>query len=578
MDLKHRAQPTLSICMAGRDDDYMLDFRYRLETTLNSYAHALQSLNREAEAEIVVTDWGSETPLCKTLELSEPARKIARFVYVPQEIIRKTQGGEVFYHVPRACNVGMRRARGKYVFVTNTDQLVPTSALESLLRLLNGEIQIPVDILEIIMLVPRVQVPWQFVERKPTLVEWEQFMFMNEYALLHQPHPPESNWFGSTSGFVFSAAINRELHGFDEMQAGWGWGDIEFGFRAIQERLFVHLSNLGISAFHMGHPPSGRRHGIVPTNSLTWDAAGKRNADNWGLGEYPLEVAHSLASGFGGNVHSAGALNSTEVATRTLQEMRSQKTFAHTAEVLSKLSVENGIDSVSKHSTLHFLSWYSLFRYPRTYLEIGEQRGESSVIVTSACPTVQICIARQMQGEIPGAQLTTLLHSLVSLGHKGYVHLLNCDIDDVLVKLTRLTPVFSKFDLVYTNLENVSSREIERIIRLLTVVSPDGALVFRCGTKSDFQAKWAELKAKVQDSCVEMYRAGAEPVGMLLKREGMAKEAGHRALQEYSADFDLQEISVAAQTRKKRTTLFRAALKGVWNAMEWFHDRIREMS
>lgn len=117
--------------MAGRDDDYMLDFKFRLETTLNFYGRSIEALEKVEQAEVLVTDWGSSTPLSQSLSLTEAAKRITSFVYVPQEIILRTQDGKDFYHIARACNVGLRRARGRYLYLTNTDQIMSSASLGS---------------------------------------------------------------------------------------------------------------------------------------------------------------------------------------------------------------------------------------------------------------------------------------------------------------------------------------------------------------------------------------------------------------------------------------------------------------
>src|SRR5690349_14547073 len=48
----------LSFCMAGRDDDYTADFKYRLATTLEYLAASLRESNHWGKVEAVVVDWG----------------------------------------------------------------------------------------------------------------------------------------------------------------------------------------------------------------------------------------------------------------------------------------------------------------------------------------------------------------------------------------------------------------------------------------------------------------------------------------------------------------------------------------
>ena len=67
----------LSFCIFGRDDDYMLDFRYRITTTINYIARNIKNLGQQGEVEILVTDWGSHAPMAHTLKLHRRLTKYA---------------------------------------------------------------------------------------------------------------------------------------------------------------------------------------------------------------------------------------------------------------------------------------------------------------------------------------------------------------------------------------------------------------------------------------------------------------------------------------------------------------------
>ena len=95
----------------------------------------------------------------------------------------ESQKGSDSFHTARAMNTAIRWSRGQYVLVSNPDQLVTRAGLDALLRMLREDIAIPADMTSSLMLVPRVQVPWQFVQRQPDLQEWERYLFYNEFAL-----------------------------------------------------------------------------------------------------------------------------------------------------------------------------------------------------------------------------------------------------------------------------------------------------------------------------------------------------------------------------------------------------------
>ena len=79
-------QPLISFCLSGRNDSYGGDFLWRLKTSLNLLASNLALLDRPRAAEVVITDWGSKTPIHTVLELGDAARAITRFIVVPPDL------------------------------------------------------------------------------------------------------------------------------------------------------------------------------------------------------------------------------------------------------------------------------------------------------------------------------------------------------------------------------------------------------------------------------------------------------------------------------------------------------------
>ncbi|MEI7590939.1 MAG: hypothetical protein WCJ49_06485, partial [Deltaproteobacteria bacterium] len=257
-NVQNRPSILLSICMLGRDDDYMLDFRYRITTTINHLARSIKNLKQQDKVEILVTDWGSQVPMAQTLELSPEAAEVCRFIYVPPEVIRSTQEGKDDFHVSCASNVAIRRANGKYIILYSADTLIMESSLAQMLRLLKGKIHLPVSLEQTYFMIPRFHVPWQFLERRPNLEEWDHYLL-----LLAKNTPLEpTKWFsllGDAGALLMSRFLWTELRGVDERHSGWGWTDVDLGMRVSQNYPWLSLSALGVILYHMEHPRSGRR-------------------------------------------------------------------------------------------------------------------------------------------------------------------------------------------------------------------------------------------------------------------------------------------------------------------------------
>lgn len=571
-------KPLLSICMAGRNDDYMLDFAYRLSTTLNFYGRSLKTLGRTSQVELLITDWGSDVPLCESVSLTEEACRVSSFLYVRKETISETQDGEGYYHVARACNAGLRRSQGDFIFITSTDQLMPTTSLESLLRLLNGELSVPIETADSFLIVPRIQVPWQFVARKPTLEEWDKFMFLSEYALIHQPALPESNWYGSTSGFVLSREMNLALRGLDEKQPGWGWGDIEYAFRGAREGPPIYLSNLGISSFHMGHPPSGTRHAMKRMNNLGWQAAKERNSENWGLGSFTLNLMHARPKKNNLEDQQLGGkrVRSPRGSDQIASAIAGRSATEHVVKTLEALQSRGISTELSEHGALRFLAWYGLERYPKRYLEIESRDISRSAVVVSACPSVHICAIADIQGDIPGTFLVSKLRTLAELGQRGYYQLINEDNEKALVRPSTSTNIFPDFDLISFRADKTTAVLDEHIGQLIALLAPGGALVVNSDTSVDFEEIWSRVLRVALTLKVAFFRAQGASAGMMLKQ----LSGSHPSMETAQVQIvELKPIELAlrpAEPAHHESVKIRL-LRSAWREIKRIKDRLKRL-
>jgi len=115
----------LSLILCSRNDNYNGDSVGRLTTSLNHNS----KMFKELDAEIVLTDWGSDIPLSETLDLSGDAREIIRFVYVPPNIAQKYQKDSPFSEV-HALNSAARRSCGDYIGRIDQDTLIGDKFIE----------------------------------------------------------------------------------------------------------------------------------------------------------------------------------------------------------------------------------------------------------------------------------------------------------------------------------------------------------------------------------------------------------------------------------------------------------------
>src|SRR4051812_23033734 len=114
--------PRLSLILCSRNDAYMGNSRWRLETALNYVGDRARALSREHDVEVLVADWGSDVPLRGVVRLTPAAAAIVSFVTVPPSLARELQADSPFAEV-LALNAAARRARGDYIGRIDQDTL-----------------------------------------------------------------------------------------------------------------------------------------------------------------------------------------------------------------------------------------------------------------------------------------------------------------------------------------------------------------------------------------------------------------------------------------------------------------------
>ena len=106
---------------------------------MNYTAYQFHQLNCDTnDAEIIVTDWKSDTPLCHALDLSPSAAAMTRFLEIPPECARQEQQDSPFPEV-LANNAAIRRARGEFVGRIHSISIRFLSVLFFLARHILGE-------------------------------------------------------------------------------------------------------------------------------------------------------------------------------------------------------------------------------------------------------------------------------------------------------------------------------------------------------------------------------------------------------------------------------------------------------
>ncbi len=251
-------RPQIAAVMVGRNDDYMSDFRERLEATIAWNTQYLVD-------EIVFIEWNPPPDReLLSLELTKKFDKIRAFV-VPPEIHRKTCANEniklLEYH---AKNVGIRRAQSPWILVTNADAAVGFDAIS----------RIVADGLEpdVVWTAQRIDIPWkEDKQQRIGLVNSLRYRRVNPYDPL-----------GTGEFCLASRELWHRSRGYDELMVRHRIGcDVRGTAQMVAHGGIIRRVG---TVLHLTHPTSCTE-GIQPHHGEMAKPEGLpyHNPDNWGL-------------------------------------------------------------------------------------------------------------------------------------------------------------------------------------------------------------------------------------------------------------------------------------------------------
>jgi len=298
--ITHPRNPVLSLILCSRNDQYMGNSRWRLETALNYVARNVQELGREADVEVLVADWGSEIPLRDVLQLSPAAARIVSFLLIPPEIACPLQGDSAFPEV-LALNAAARRVRGDYIGRIDQDTLVGGRFLDSFFELYEGRRQLEIPLRSALLFANRRQIPYRFAVRCPSFGMVERFVIWFGRWLQvdnHLKHRPGFFYASYVGMWLLHRDLWNECRGYDERLIYMNWMETDMILRMKQEYTVVDLGQLvGHDFYHLEHyhpraPKRATGHRKVNPHMDLDNPANvfRLNSETWGLLQHPLDV------------------------------------------------------------------------------------------------------------------------------------------------------------------------------------------------------------------------------------------------------------------------------------------------
>jgi hypothetical protein len=298
--LSQARRPVLSLILCSRNDEYMGNSVWRLQTTLNYVAKAVSELRRGSDVEIVVSDWGSDVPLNEVLKLTAEAVRLTSFVLIPPALANQLQGDSSFPEV-LALNAVARRARGEYLGRIDQDTLVGKRFLSFFFDVYDNRRKLAPNIDSALLFANRRDIPYRFSVRCPPLTSVEKLIEVFGSSLKVRTLPERPFWTCWVGIWLIHRDLWNECGGYDETLIYYNWMETDMIMRLNQKYEVVDLGKLvDFDFYHLEHYHPrvafvSRNH---PKKNPTIKLAGAlrsfhANGDDWGLNLFDLEVSHA---------------------------------------------------------------------------------------------------------------------------------------------------------------------------------------------------------------------------------------------------------------------------------------------
>jgi hypothetical protein len=271
--------------------------RWRLRTTLEYAAEQAAAIGRAGDVEIVVLDWGSDTPLQEVVPLSRAAARMVSFVHVPRDVTEGLEGDSPFPEV-LALNAAARRARGDYIGRIDQDTLVGPRFLTTFFELVEGRRPIACAPDQALLFANLRFIPYRFAGRCPHLavVRWLVGRFGLAFEAI-EPKPPFPFYAGPVGICLMHRSLWFESGGYDERMIYMNAMETNLARRVLMKYEVIDLGALvGHDFYHLEHyhpralRKSSSHRKVNPHLPFSDPKTFNPNGERWGLSHLDLAL------------------------------------------------------------------------------------------------------------------------------------------------------------------------------------------------------------------------------------------------------------------------------------------------
>jgi hypothetical protein len=460
----------LSICFTGRNDNYGGKFVDRLALSVNYLAANAKQLGLLSEIEVLVSDWSSDIPLAKVVNLTPEGTSICKFIHVPKTIAQKKNFKSTEFHSTISVNVAIRRACGDFIQVCPADILYPEYQLNQLMKLLKGELHPCFDIKTTGMMVGRKFLPFQFRDE----LAYNNFSVIDKYLLFCDTFGESGSYTpGIATGWgaiLLHKSIWFEIEGLDEQFGGWGYSDIELGLKINQNYPFVDLSKFGIKVYDFAHNTKLLHTKLDRLNKFDHFFYKREENDNWGLSDYDLPVEYSNYESCNNELKS-----DVESPEKTTESLVQSLVSNNTREYL----LANLYHNIPRICSSYLpLAWFALNNKCFKYLNFGADAW-APLIISTVNPCAEIFIIPPDSAATKDAHDVPFILKQASQlkPHKGQVRFIPGDVNTTIDRLKKSFIGKMYFDLVFIQTDNLTENAMNQIKEVLQYIPEGGGLV-----------------------------------------------------------------------------------------------------
>ena len=284
----------LSLILCSRNDSYMGNSRWRLETSINLALLNAKKANFLDNLEIIVSDWGSKKPLSKVLLLIPEAEGRVKFFYTPPEIAKFKQKDSKFPEVI-ALNAAARRANGEYIGRIDNDTVVGSNFFLKFHRLYKNNSHNEFDLSKSFLFVERKSIPYRIscLSLNLNFILVYINLFSGLLKLESAKDWGRKFWWSPVGIMMFHQSIWHATKGYDERLIYWGWMEGDLALRLGQKHKIVEFSKyVGHDFYHLEHysnlteykDRNGGTATVRKKNEPRFDGLKYcENDENWGL-------------------------------------------------------------------------------------------------------------------------------------------------------------------------------------------------------------------------------------------------------------------------------------------------------